>query len=139
LPPEANNVDYRAHLHGSGQEKQDRRGGVARFEIAIVPIGRLDIEEIEAAGARAAKVLHEPVELRAALPVPHPSAEDGERGQHRAAALMTRLRQEVAKLGPGKLVGAADAEAKPPPRPGGFRSSPTWTCTPPGPTGCSRP
>jgi predicted Zn-dependent protease len=92
---------------------------LARFDIAIVPVGRVDPEEIEATAARAAKVLHEPLELRAALAVPH-TTEDAGRGQHRAAALLTRLREEVAKLGSGRLVGAADASARPAPKPGGF-------------------
>lgn len=92
---------------------------MAKFDIAIVPVGRLDVAEIEAAAARVAKVIHEPLELRAALAVPH-TTEDAGRGQHRAAGLMTRLREEVAKLGPGRLVGAADESAKPAPRPGGF-------------------
>lgn len=92
---------------------------VTPFAIAVVPVGRLDAAEIEAAAARAGKVLHEPIELREALPVPH-SSQDAERGQHRAAALLSRLREEVIKLRPGKLAGTSDDAAKPPPRPGGF-------------------
>jgi len=92
---------------------------VSSFAITVVPVGRLDVSEVEAAAARAVKVLHEPVELREALPVPH-SSQDPERGQHRVASILNRLRDEVIKLRPGKLVGSSDESAKPPPRPGGF-------------------
>jgi archaemetzincin len=92
---------------------------VAQIHLAAVPIGRVGVEEIEAALARAAKVLHHPLELREPLPVPRGS-EDPERGQHRAAVLMNRLGAEVLKLKSGKCVGAADAEAKPPFQPDGF-------------------
>jgi predicted Zn-dependent protease len=87
--------------------------------VAAVPIGRIDVEEIEAALNRASKVLHQPVELREALPVPR-GAEDAERGQHRAATLMKRLAVEVLKLKPGRLVGSSDAEAKAPYSPDGI-------------------
>jgi archaemetzincin len=87
--------------------------------LAAVPIGRVSVEEVSAALSRAAKVLHRPVELREPLPVPRGS-EDPERGQHRAAVLMTRLGTEVLKLKPGKLVGASDPDAKPPFQPDGF-------------------
>jgi len=92
---------------------------VERFPIAIVPVGRIDAAEVEAAAVRTAKVLGEPVELREALPVPHDS-EDPARGQHRAAALLGVLRAEVAKLRPGRMVGGGDEPAPRPPRPAGF-------------------
>jgi len=92
---------------------------VAGLHVAVVPVGRLGVEEIEAAMARAAKVLHQPLELREPLPVPRES-EDTERGQHRAAVLMNRLGAEVLKLKPGRVVGASDPEAKPPFQPDGF-------------------
>jgi archaemetzincin len=96
----------------------DEEGSVAAFDIALVPVGRLDVAEIEAAAARAAKVLHEGLELRSPLAVPH-STEDAGRGQHRASALMNRLGDEARKLGPGRLVGG-EGEGKPPPRPRGW-------------------
>lgn len=92
---------------------------MAVFAIAVVPVGRLDAAEIEAAATRAAKPLREPLELRGALSVPQAS-EDAARGQHRAAMLLDLLSGEVLKLRPGRLVGGADAAAKPPPRPSGF-------------------
>ncbi len=92
---------------------------LAGFHLAAVPVGRLDVEEIEAALVRAAKVLHQPVELREALPVPR-GTEDPERRQHRAATLLERLLAEVRKLRPGRLVGGS-APAEPTPlRPDGF-------------------
>lgn len=86
------------------------------FHVAVVPVGKVDTEELEAAMARAAKALRQPLELRDSLGVPR-GIEDTERGQFRAAALMSRLAIEVAKLSPGKLVGGEDPEAKPPLRP----------------------
>lgn len=77
---------------------------MADFQVAVIPIGRVDPAELEAAATRAAKVLRRPLELRESLPVPH-SAEDADRGQHRAATFMDHLRKEVLKLKPGKLIG----------------------------------
>ncbi len=67
------------------------------YHIAVIPVGRVDVEEMKAAVARAAKVLHRPIEVREALPVPR-GAEDTERGQHRAADVLKRLGAEVLKL-----------------------------------------
>jgi predicted Zn-dependent protease len=92
---------------------------MAGIHLAAVPSGRVGADEIEAALARAAKVLHRPVELRDPLPVPRES-EDPERGQHRAAVLMNRLGAEVLKLKPGKLVGTGDPDARPPFQPDGY-------------------
>ena len=92
---------------------------MAGFHAAAVTIGRVNVAEVEAALNRAAKVLHQPLELREPLPIPRGS-EDPERGQHRAATLIKRLAAEVLKLKPGRLVGAGDEEAKPPYTPDGF-------------------
>lgn len=89
------------------------------FHLAVVPIGRLGVEELEVAMGRAAKVLRQPLELREALPVPR-GTEDPERGQHRAASMMKYLGLEVLKLKPGRLVGASDPEAKTPFSPDGY-------------------
>ena len=69
--------------------------------------------------ARAAKVLHRPVEVREALPVPR-GAEDTERGQHRAGDVLKRLGTEVLKLKQGVLVGGDDPDQKPPFQVDGF-------------------
>ncbi len=92
---------------------------MAGFHLAVVPIGRLRMDELEVALSRAAKVLRQPVELREPLPVPR-GTEDPERGQHRAASMMNYLGQEVLKLKPGKLVGASDPDAKTPFAPNGY-------------------
>ncbi len=89
------------------------------LHVAVVTIGKLDAEEVSAALARMAKIIRRPVELRDGLPVPQ-GAEDAERGQHRAATLMERLRREVAKLRPGRMIGSDDAEAKAPLKPDAF-------------------
>lgn len=92
---------------------------MAAMHLAVVPVGRVSVDELEAALGRAAKVVHRPLELREPLPVPRGS-EDPQRRQHRAAVLMNRLSAEVRKLKPGKMVGAADAGAKAPFQPDGF-------------------
>lgn len=89
------------------------------FHIAAVPIGRLDAGELEPALVRVARAIRQPVELRAALPVPH-RAEDADRGQFRVAEMLKLLRDEVVKLAPGRLLGADDERAKPPLRPDAF-------------------
>jgi predicted Zn-dependent protease len=89
------------------------------FHVAVVPIGRLDTSELEPVLVRVARAIRQPVELREALPVPH-RAEDAARGQYRAADMIKILRDEVAKLAPGRLVGAEEATAKPPLRPDAF-------------------
>ena len=82
--------------------------------VAVVPVGRIDVAEVEAALGRVAKVLHAPVELRAAATLPR-GTEDVARGQHDAVALLKALRQELPRLGIAKVVGAdlAAPEAKP--------------------------
>jgi archaemetzincin len=86
---------------------------VGEYHLAVVPVGRVDGDELKAAVTRAVKVLHQPVEVREPLPVPR-GAEDPARGQHRAADVIQRLGNEVRKLKQGVLVGADDPEAKPP-------------------------
>jgi predicted Zn-dependent protease len=83
---------------------------VSEFHIAVIPVGRMDVDEVEAAIVRASKLLRRPLELRATLPVPQ-GAEDRERGQFRAAKLMNGLRALVPQHGPGRMVGADGVEA----------------------------
>jgi len=92
---------------------------VAEYHLAVVPVGRVDGEELNAAVARAAKVLHQSVEVRETLPVPR-GAEDTERGQHRAADVIKRLGTEVLKLKQGVLIGSEDSDEKPPFQVDGF-------------------
>lgn len=86
---------------------------MAGFHVAVVPVGKLQVADLEPAVTRAARQLKAPLEIRAPLRVP-PGSEDRERRQHRAASLLERLRAEAAKLGPGTLYGSDDAEAKAP-------------------------
>jgi predicted Zn-dependent protease len=92
---------------------------VADLNVAVVPVGKVDVAEVEAAVVRAARTLRRPVELRDALGVP-PGVEDRERGQFRAATLMNSLRAMVPQLSPGKLVGSDDPAARAPARPDAF-------------------
>ena len=81
---------------------------------AVIPVGKADAVEIEAASVRAAKLLRQPLELKGSLPVPSGS-EDAERGQHRASKLMRAVHSMTPQLGPGKLVGIeGDAPEKVP-------------------------
>jgi len=87
------------------------------FRIAVVPVGKVSAEEVEAALGRASRVLRRPLELKAALALPQ-GVEDRERGQFRASLLMARLRTSFPQLGPGKMIGeGADATATPATRP----------------------
>jgi predicted Zn-dependent protease len=89
---------------------------VNEFHISVVPVGRVKSDEVEAALTRAARLLRRPLELKESLPVPQ-GVEDRERGQFRAAKLLTRLRASFPQLGPGRMIGAEGSEdAKPPHR-----------------------
>jgi len=92
---------------------------VKDFAIAVVPVGKIDSDELEAALSRVAKVVRGPVALRESLRVP-PASEDTERRQHRAAKLIELLRAEVLKLAPGRLIGAEDPETKAPHKPDAY-------------------
>ena len=70
----------------------------------VIPTQKLDQAELETVVGRAVKILREPLELRAPLPLPQ-GAEDIGRGQFRASNLMVRLQAMVPQLGPGKLIG----------------------------------
>jgi len=85
--------------------------------VAIIPVGKIKGDELEHALVRVAKTLRQPIELKGSVPVPK-GAEDPERGQHRAADLLTRLRASVLQLPAGKLLGGAEADEKPPSKPG---------------------
>lgn len=89
------------------------------FHLAVVPVGRIDVAELEVAAVRAARVLHQPLELREPLGLP-PGTEDAVRGQHRAGSLVEKLAADVLKLKPGRLVGGDDAAARPPLKPDAF-------------------
>lgn len=84
---------------------------MAELKVAIVPVGRMDAREVEAAALRVAKILKRPVELRQAVALPRAS-EDVARGQHRADALLRGVQAEGSRAGVAKLVGG-DVPGKP--------------------------
>lgn len=85
--------------------------------VSVVPVGKVKSDEVEAAMARAARLLRFPLELKDSLPVPQ-GIEDRERGQFRAATLLTRLRASYPQLGPGRMIGVEEGgDAKPPLKP----------------------
>ena len=80
---------------------------MSELRIAVIPVGKVESAEVEAAMVRMARGLRRPFELRGSLNVPQ-GIEDTVRNQFRASTVMQRLRSMVAQLGPGKLVGAED-------------------------------
>lgn len=74
--------------------------------IAIVPVGRVDLAEVEAAAGRVAKVFNKPVELREPAAVPR-GTEDATRAQHRAGPFLADLREQLPRLKVLRLVGGA--------------------------------
>jgi predicted Zn-dependent protease len=84
--------------------------------VAVVPVGKVPAEEVEAALVRAGRVLRRTIELKAALPLPQ-GVEERERGQFRAGVLMARLRSTFSQLGPGRMVGEGATQDKPAVRP----------------------
>lgn len=79
---------------------------MAAPRVTVVPVGKMDPAEIEAALVRVAKALGGPVELREAVPLPK-ATENVERAQHDARALMVQLRSKLATLRAVKVVGGA--------------------------------
>jgi archaemetzincin len=74
------------------------------LHVAIVPVGRMDPSEVEAAAARIAKVLNHTVTLRQPAPVPK-AGDDPARGQHVAGPFLAELRGQLARLPVAKVVG----------------------------------
>jgi hypothetical protein len=68
----------------------------------------MDPAEVEAAGARLAKVLNKPVTLRQPAPAPR-AGDDPARGQHLAGPFLAELRGQLVRLPVVKVVGAAPA------------------------------
>ena len=83
------------------------------LRIAIVPVGRMDPLEVEAAATRIAKIVNGTVALRQPAPVPK-AGDDPARGQHLAAPFLAELRGQLARLPVVKQVTAhASAPAAP--------------------------
>ncbi len=82
------------------------------FSLAVVPVGKLDPAEVEAAAARLAKILNKPVALRAPAAVPR-AGDDPARGQHLAAPFLADLRGQIPRLKVEKLVAHGVASGPP--------------------------
>jgi predicted Zn-dependent protease len=76
------------------------------LRIAIVPVGRMDPSDVEAAAVRIAKILNRAVTLRQPAPVPK-AGDDPARGQHLAGPFLAELRGQLARLPVAKSVGPA--------------------------------
>ena len=76
------------------------------LRVTVVPVGKLDPAELEAAVAKVSKVLGRPLEMRHPAPVPRTS-EDVPRGQHRAGPFLAELRSGLARLGVARIVGGS--------------------------------
>jgi predicted Zn-dependent protease len=87
---------------------------MAAPRVSVVPVGKMDAAEVEAALGRVAKALGAPVELRETIPLPK-ATEDVARGQHDARALLVQLRGKLATLRAVKVVGGAAPPAAGPP------------------------
>ncbi|MDH3626934.1 MAG: hypothetical protein OEV00_02230 [Acidobacteriota bacterium] len=87
---------------------------MSSFHVAVIPVGRVSAEEVEASLQRAARALRQPLELRGSIPVPQ-GIEESERGQFRASLLMQKLRGMVPQLGQGKMIGPEGATDERPP------------------------
>ena len=74
------------------------------IRLAVVPVGRLDTSELEAAVAHVAKVLHHTVEVREPANLSR-AQEDTGRAQFRAGPLLAELRAAAPRLRSVKTVG----------------------------------
>ncbi len=81
---------------------------MAELRVAVVPVGRMDASEVEAAAQPLSRVLNRTVELRESAQLPR-GTEDAARGQHRAEPLLGGLRGSLPRLKVQKLVGGAAA------------------------------
>jgi len=77
------------------------------LNVVIVPVGKVDPAEVEAAAARIGKVLNAAVAVRPAVPVPR-AGDDPARGQHLAGPFLGELR---AKSAPRPAAGSPPVDA----------------------------
>jgi archaemetzincin len=89
------------------------------FRVSIVPVGRIDPQEIESAASRIAKILNRAVALRQPASVPK-AGDDPARAQHLAGPFLADLRSQLPRLAVAKEVGThpqepAGAQAPVPP------------------------
>jgi archaemetzincin len=74
------------------------------LRITIVPVGKMDPSEVEAAAVRLARILNKAVTLRQVTPVPK-AGDDPARGQHLAGPFLAELRGQLPRLPVAKIVG----------------------------------
>jgi predicted Zn-dependent protease len=86
---------------------------MSEIKVTVVPVAKLDVDELESALGRVAKVVRRPVELRGAIELPR-GTEDTTRAQHRAGTLLKALRKGLPRL---KVVGHVGGEGRPVPEP----------------------
>jgi len=80
------------------------------LKIAFIPVGKVDVAEVEAVATRVAKVVSTPIELREPVPVPK-AGDDPARGQHAAGPMLAALRGSLPRLKVAKRVGGDPASA----------------------------
>jgi predicted Zn-dependent protease len=79
------------------------------FRVSVVPVGRIDPQEIESAASRIAKVLNRAVALRQSASVPK-AGDDPARGQHLAGPFLADLKGQLPRLALAKEVGTQPQE-----------------------------
>jgi len=80
---------------------------VSDIKLSLIPVGKIDPEELDIVAGRVAKVLRGPVEICEALPIPR-GTEDTGRGQHRADAFHAAMRRAAVSAAPDRAVGSAE-------------------------------
>jgi archaemetzincin len=80
------------------------------LKIAFIPVGKVDVAEVEAVATRVAKVVSTSIELREVVPVPK-AGDDPARGQHAAGPMLAALRASLPRLKVVKHVGGDPASA----------------------------
>jgi len=96
----------------------------------LVPVGKVDVAEVEGAATRAAKVLRTAIALREPVAIPKGS-EDAARGQHDAPKLLMALRGAYPTSKPSKMVGTDMPFVAPPPGAGpGAKPAPSSAAPP---------
>lgn len=83
---------------------------MSELKVVVVTVGRMDVDEVEAAANRISKIIRRPIELREPVPVPRES-EDTTRNQHRAKTILDHLRRSMVRAKVSKLVGATASGA----------------------------
>ena len=78
---------------------------MSELKVVAIPVGRVPLDEIEAALVRVSKVINRPLELRKAARLPQ-AAIDTPRNQYEARAMLQALRRQLAGLEVAKLIGA---------------------------------